>query len=371
MAKIDALLKKVCEVGASDVHLVSGSPPLIRHLGDLKAAKLPPLDWKVVEDLIFEIITPQQQQIFKESNDLDFSYEIPGLARFRGNLYRQRKGIDAVFRRIPSELPKLEKLGLPKAVIALTELHQGLVLITGPTRSGKTTTIAAMIDYINEHRALNIITVEEPIEYIHPHKKSIVNQREIGLSALDYPNALRSALREDPDVIVVGEMRDLETMQLAITAAETGHLVFSTLQTGSAHKTVDRIIDSFPPEQQNQIRIMLSESLKGVISQRLLKTAEGKGQVLAAEILIATASLANMIREHLTYQIPNLIQTGKDIGNQTIDDSIDELFKKKLIVAREAYRWANNKERFEKFLPSIAEFEKAKQPSEPLTLGSE
>ncbi|MDD5223540.1 MAG: type IV pilus twitching motility protein PilT [bacterium] len=360
MAKIDGLLKKICEIGASDVHLVSGSAPLIRFLGDLQPVKLPPLDWKVVQGLIFEILSPQQQKMFIATNDLDFSYELPGFGRFRGNLYRQRKGIDAVFRRIPSELPKLERLGFPDNVLRLTDLHQGLVLITGPTRSGKTTSIAAMVDYINEHDARNVITVEDPIEFVHPHKKSLINQREVGRSALTFAGSLRAALREDPDVIVVGEMRDLETMQLAVTAAETGHLVLSTMQTGSAHKTVDRIIDSFTPEQQNQIRIMLAESLKGVISQRLLKSSDGRSQVLASEILIGSNPLANMIRDGATFQIPNLIQTGKEWGNRTLDDSIEELLQKKRITARMAHYWANSKERFEKYL-SAADQTKEKE----------
>jgi len=276
--------------------------------------------------------------------------QVIGLGRFRGNLLYQRKGLDAVFRFIPAEIPTLESLGFPSTISKLTRHHQGLVLVTGPTRSGKSTTLAAMINEINERSNHHILSIEDPIEYIHPNKKSVVNQREVGRHTNSFARALKASLREDPDVIMVGELRDVETMSMAITASETGHLVLATLQTSSAHKTIDRVLDSFPPSQQSQIRTMVSESLKGVISQRLLKRADGNGMVAAVEILVGTIPLANLIRDGKTFQIPSIMQTGKNVGMIKMDDAIMELLQKQVITPEEASMAANNKSSFAQFL---------------------
>ncbi|MBE9535986.1 MAG: type IV pilus twitching motility protein PilT [Proteobacteria bacterium] len=351
MARIDKLLQAAKSAGASDLHLVSGSLPYIRVNGDLRTVKMDKaMSAELLRSLIFEILTEEQQAAIDKERDLDFSYEAVGLGRFRGNLLYQRKGLDAVFRFIPAEIPTLESLGFPPVVSKLTQHHQGLVLVTGPTRSGKSATLAAMINEINERSNHHILSIEDPIEYIHPNKKSVVNQREVGKHTNSFARALKASLREDPDVIMVGELRDVETMSMAITASETGHLVLATLQTSSAHKTIDRVLDSFPVAQQSQIRTMVSESLKGVISQRLLKRADGKGMVAAVEILIGTVPLANLIRDGKTFQIPSIMQTGKGVGMVKMDDAIMELLQNQVITPEEASMAANDKSNFAQFL---------------------
>jgi twitching motility protein PilT len=302
------------------------------------------------EAALLAILTESQRQIFEARSDLDFAYEIPQVGRFRVNLLRQHKGVGAVFRLLPSRLYTLEELGLPQVVYALIRLEQGLVLVTGPTGSGKSTTLAAIIDHINQESDKHIVTIEDPLEFIHPNKKSLVTQREVGAHTMSFAAALRAVLREDPDIILLGELRDLETISLAITAAEIGHLVFGTLHTRTAASTVDRLIDVFPPEQQSQIRTMLAETLKGVIAQQLLVRADGQGRVVAVEILVGTTALANLIREGKTHQIPSLIQTGRREGMQTMDQAILELLRSKHITPQEAYRKAVDKDIYRQFL---------------------
>jgi twitching motility protein PilT len=305
------------------------------------------------EAAVLAILTDSQRQIFEARSDLDFAYEIPQVGRFRVNLLRQHKGVGAVFRLLPSRLYTLEELGLPQVVYALVHLEQGLVLVTGPTGSGKSTTLAAIIDHINQESDKHIVTIEDPLEFIHPNKKSLVTQREVGAHTLSFAAALRAVLREDPDIILLGELRDLETISLAITAAEIGHLVFGTLHTRTAASTVDRLIDVFPPEQQSQIRTMLADTLKGVIAQQLLVRADGHGRVVAVEILVGTTALANLIRESKTHQIPSLIQTGRREGMQTMDQAILELLRSKQITPQEAYRKAVDKETYRRYLERI------------------
>ena len=349
MAQIDALLERALACGASDLHLRAGSPPLMRLHGRLQP--LPEVDsHDGYEAALLAILTESQRQVFEARNDLDFAYEIPHVGRFRVNLLRQHKGVGAVFRLLPSRLYTLEELGLPQVVYALVRLEQGLVLVTGPTGSGKSTTLAAIIDHINQESDKHIVTIEDPLEFIHPNKKSLVTQREVGAHTTSFAAALRAVLREDPDIILLGELRDLETISLAITAAETGHLVFGTLHTRTAASTVDRLIDVFPPEQQSQIRTMLAETLKGVIAQQLLVRADGQGRVVAVEILVGTTALANLIREGKTYQIPSLIQTGRREGMQTMDQAILELLRSKQITPQEAYRKAVDKEIYRQYL---------------------
>jgi twitching motility protein PilT len=302
------------------------------------------------EAALLAMLTDNQRQVFEVRSDLDFAYEIPHVGRFRVNLLRQHKGVGAVFRLLPSRLYTLAELGLPQVVQALVRLEQGLVLVTGPTGSGKSTTLAALIDHINRESDKHIVTIEDPLEFIHPNKKSLVTQREVGTHTTSFAAALRAVLREDPDIILLGELRDLETISLAITAAEIGHLVFGTLHTRTAASTVDRLIDVFPPAQQGQIRTMLAETLKGVIAQQLLVRADGQGRVVAVEILIGTTALANLIREGKTYQIPSLIQTGRRDGMQTMDQAILELLRGKHITPQEAYRKAVDKDIYRQYL---------------------
>ena len=349
MAQIDVLLERALACGASDLHLRAGSPPLMRLHGRLQP--LPETDGQDgYEAALLAILTDNQRQIFEARSDLDFAYEIPHVGRFRVNLLRQHKGVGAVFRLLPSRLYTLEELGLPQVVYTLVRLEQGLVLVTGPTGSGKSTTLAAIIDHINQESDKHIVTIEDPLEFIHPNKKSLVTQREVGAHTLSFAAALRAVLREDPDIILLGELRDLETISLAITAAEIGHLVFGTLHTRTAASTVDRLIDVFPPEQQSQTRIMLAETLKGVIAQQLLVRADGHGRVVAVEILVGTTALANLIRESKTHQIPSLIQTGRREGMQTMDQAILELLRSKQITPQEAYRKAVDKETYRRYL---------------------
>ncbi|HKZ17794.1 MAG TPA: type IV pilus twitching motility protein PilT [Geobacteraceae bacterium] len=350
MARIDGLFKMMKEQGASDLHLSSGCPPIFRLHGEMVRLNIKTLVHEEIKALIFEILNEQQKTQFEEKRDLDFAYSIPELARFRGNVLMQHKGIAAVFRMIPSKILSADELNLSEGVRKMTMLKKGLVLVTGPTGSGKSTTLAAMIDLINSTRREHILTLEDPLEFIHENKMSLLNQRQIGEHSESFTAALRAALREDPDVILVGEMRDLETISLAMTAAETGHLVYGTLHTNSAGKTVDRIIDAFPKDSQEQVRTMLSESLKGVVCQQLLKTAEGKGRVAAFEILVGTPAIANLIREGKTFQIPSIIQTARRDGMQLMDQHILDLLKTKKILPEEAYRCAQDKKQFEQYL---------------------
>ncbi|HMK37281.1 MAG TPA: type IV pilus twitching motility protein PilT [Desulfomonilaceae bacterium] len=346
MASIDALLKMAVEVRASDVHVATGNSYLLRHFGQLKKVKSPELSPETAKNIIYEILNPAQRTVLEKNLQLDFGYEIKGVARFRGNVILQRKGLDATFRIIPSTIPSLKQLGLPQVVKKFCDFHQGMLLVTGATGNGKSTTMASMIDLINSSRPVHILTVEDPIEFVHPIKKGVVNQRQLGLHTRSFPNALRAALREDPDVIMVGELRDLESIRLAVTAAETGHLVLGTLATSSGPKTVDRLIDSFPADEQNQIRAMLAEGLRAVITQKLLPTADRKGLVLAAEIMIGTIPLANMIRTEKTFQIPSVMQTGKGLGMQSMDDAIEQLFLAGTISRDTAMQHAESRKRF-------------------------
>jgi twitching motility protein PilT len=346
MAQIDQFLRVLAEQNGSDLHLTTGAPPMMRLHGHLQPFKFRELQAKDMETLIYEIMDEDWRMRFLDSKDFDFAYEIEGVARFRVNVYWQRKGLGAVFRTIPSTILTADQLGLPLAVRNFCMLTRGLVLITGPTGSGKSTTLAAMVDLINETRHDHVLTIEDPIEFTHPNKKCLVNQREIGSNTKSFASALRAALREDPDVILVGEMRDRETIELGMTAAETGHLVFGTLHTNSAPKTVDRIIDVFPADQQEQIRSMLAESLKGVVSQVLLRKKGGKGRVAAHEIMVGTPAVSNLIRENKIHQIPSMIQTGKKDGMQLLDQHIMEHFMSGAVDAKEAYMKASNKSLF-------------------------
>lgn len=331
MAKIDELFKVMVSKGASDLHLTSGSPPLLRLHGDMEPVEgQQEMTNEACQELIFEILNEKQKRLFVDNWELDCSYTVPGLARFRCNVFMQRKGMGAVFRVIPEKIKTVEDLNLPKELLDLIRVPKGLICVTGPTGSGKSTTLAALIDHINRTEHAHILTIEDPIEFVHPNQKSLVNQREVGGHTKSFANALKASLREDPDIILVGEMRDLETIQLALTAAETGHLVFGTLHTSSAAKTVDRIIDVFPVTQQAQIRVMLSESLRGVIAQTLLPR-EGGGRVAAIEVMSNTKAIANLIREGKTFQIPSTMQISRNQGNIPFDYALQELVNKNLI----------------------------------------
>lgn len=331
---------------ASDLHLSAGEPPMIRVDGDVRKINLPPLDHKTVHSLIYDIMDDKQRKSYEEFFETDFSFEIPGLARFRVNAFNQHRGAGAVFRTIPSKILTLEDLKCPPIFQEISEHARGLVLVTGPTGSGKSTTLAAMIDYVNANQYGHILTVEDPIEFVHPSKRCLINQREIHRDTLGFNEALRSALREDPDVILVGEMRDPETIRLALTAAETGHLVFGTLHTSSAAKTIDRIIDVFPAAEKDMVRSMLSESLRAVISQVLLKK-NGGGRVAAHEIMIGTPAIRNLIRENKVPQMYSAIQTGQQLGMQTLDQALMDLVRKGTIARTEARMYASSKEQFQ------------------------
>jgi twitching motility protein PilT len=354
MARIDALFNMMKEQGASDLHLSSGNPPIFRQHGEMVRLNFKSLAHEELKMILFEILTEKQKAHFEETKDLDFAYEVPELARFRGNILMQYRGIAAVFRIIPSKILSADDLGLPEGVRRMTNFKKGLVLVTGPTGSGKSTTLAGMIDLINSTRREHILTFEDPLEFIHQNKMSLVNQRQIGEHTESFATALRAALREDPDIILVGEMRDLITIQLAMSAAETGHLVFGTLHTSTAAKTIDRIIDVFPTDQQEQVRAMLSESLKGVICQQLLKTADGKGRVAALEIMLGSPAIGNLIREGKTYQIPSIMQTAKKDGMQLLDQHLLDLLKTKKVNPEEAYRCAIDKKQFEQYLTPVS-----------------
>jgi twitching motility protein PilT len=350
MAKIDAFFKLMNEQGASDLHLVAGQPPALRIRGDIERIKFKVLESDDLRNMLYEISPEEKIKVFEETGDVDFGYEIPGLARYRANFFMQKNGIGAVFREIPSSIMTAEQLGLPPVVSKLAGLPRGLVLVTGPTGSGKSTTLASIIDVVNRTRKDHIITVEDPIEFVHQSQGCLVNHREVGIHTKSFSAALRGALREDPDIILVGEMRDLETISLAIEAASTGHLVFATLHTSSAVKTVDRIIEVFPAEQQAQIRSTLADGLRAVLAQVLFKRIDKKDRCVALEILIANSAVRNLIREAKTHQLPSMIQTGKKYGMQLLDDAIMELFNKGWISADEAYMKANEKAKFRPLL---------------------
>lgn len=350
MAKIDAFFRLLNEQGASDLHLVSGQQPVLRIRGEMERVKYDILENDSLRAMLYEITPEHKVKLFEETGDIDFAYEIPGLARYRANFFQQKFGVAAVFREIPSKILSVQDLGMPQVVAKLASLPRGLVLVTGPTGSGKSTTLAAIIDEANRTRKDHIITVEDPIEFVHRSQSCIVNHREVGIHTKSFSAALRGALREDPDIILVGEMRDLETISLAVEAASTGHLVFGTLHTTSAPKTVDRIIEVFPASEQMQIRSTLADGLRAVISQVLFKRVDKKGRCAALEILIATSAVRNLVREAKTFQIPSMIQTGRKYGMQLLDDAIMDLLNKGWIGAEDAYNKSNDKAKFRPFL---------------------
>lgn len=356
MAQIDAFFKLMNDEGASDLHMVAEQQPILRIRGDMERVKFKRMQNEELRTMLYEICPEDKIKIFEESGDVDFGYEIPGLARYRCNFFRQKFGIGAVFREIPSEILTCEQLGLPKVISRLAYLPKGLVLVTGPTGSGKSTTLAAIVDEANRNRKDHILTIEDPIEFVHRSQKCIVNHREVGQHTKSFSAALRGALREDPDIIMVGEMRDLETIALAMEAAMTGHLVFGTLHTLNAMKTVDRVVEIFPASQQGQVRSTLSDALKAIVSQTLFKRVDVKGRCAALEVLIATPAVRNLIREAKTYQIASVMQTGKKYGMQTLDDAIMGFLEKRMITPDDAYSNAVEKAKFSKFL--------RKQPSD-------
>jgi len=347
---IDQILKEAYTRNASDIHITVGSPPIFRVHGQLIRYGEEKVMPNMAELFVKKITNENQFMRLLEVGEIDFSYSIPGLSRFRVNAYKQRGSFAIAFRMISQEIPAFEKLGLPMVIKDFARLNKGLVLVTGPTGSGKSTTLASLIDIINTERNLHIITLEDPIEYLHKHKKSVVNQREIGNDSLSFAAALRAALREDPDVILVGEMRDLETISIALTAAETGHLVFSTLHTIGAAKTIDRIIDVFPPHQQQQIRVQLSTVLYGIVSQQLLTTKTGQGRVVATEVLIANSAVRNLIREAKTYQIPSVMLTNTRLGMMMMEHSLSDLYKRGLISRDDALTYANDQDLINKLI---------------------
>jgi len=350
MATLDKVFKAAINFNASDIHIVPGEPFIIRRLARMVKMKSDKLSPELARRIILEILTDDQQKKLMQDKQLDFAYEISELGRFRGSAMVHNNGLSAVFRVIPPKIKTLEELGLPDVVTKVLDNHQGLILVTGATGQGKSTTLAGMVDYINTNRAHHVLSIEDPIEFIHPKKRGVVNQRQLSRDTLSYGNALRAALREDPDVIVIGEMRSLDTISMAISAAETGHLVIGTMSTFSAPKTIDRIIDAYPPDEQNQIRAMLGESFRAVITQRLIPAADEKSMTLAAEILIGTVPMSKLIRDGKTFQIPSMMQTGKSAGMQIMDECILSLLQEGRITAQTAQKYANDPKIFDKFV---------------------
>lgn len=332
MAKLDELLRLMKQQNASDLHLSSGSAPYLRIHGEMVKLNYREVSHEVCQSLIFQILTEKQRELFAEHWELDLSYPLPEVGRFRVNVFMQRNGVAAVFRLIPEKVQTVEELGLPEQLLDLIDVSEGLVLVTGPTGSGKSTTLAALIHSINMNERAHVITIEDPIEFVHRNGQALISQREVSSHTKSFHAALRAALREDPDIILVGEMRDLETISLAVTAAETGHLVLATLHTNSAIKTVDRIIDVFPESQQGQIRVMLSESLRGIVAQALLPTADGEGRVPITEVLVNVPAVANLIREGKTHQINSVMQTGRSFGMVTFEGAVNELMRKGIVA---------------------------------------
>jgi twitching motility protein PilT len=347
------ILLEVMERDASDLHLTAGSPPMIRHHGRLHAMDQPRLTPQMTREIIYSILTNDQRQRLETDWQIDLAYSIPGKARFRVNAYFQRASLAAAFRLIPSEMPKLADLGLPAVLAEFTKKPRGFVLVTGPTGSGKSTSLAAMLDLINDTRHEHILTIEDPIEFLHKHKRCIVNQRELGADASSFAAGLRAGLRQDPDVILVGEMRDLETIATALTAAETGHLVFATLHTQDAAQTVDRIVDVFPPDQQQQVRVQLSVALQGIVTQQLLPTADGQGRIAACEVLVPTPAVRNLIREGKTHQIYSALQTGGQFGMQTMDSALAQLVREQKITRELAEARSSSPEELRRLMGTV------------------
>ncbi len=351
MAILDKVFKAAVDLNASDIHVLPGEPFMVRRLGKMIRLKSQSLTDASCRKVILEILSPEQQQTLREDMQLDFAYEIQGLGRFRGSAMLHNNGMSCIFRVIPSKIPSFKDLGIPDVMYKILENHQGIILVTGATGHGKTTTLAAMIDYINSNHAHHVLTVEDPIEFVHPLKKGAINQRQLGKDTLAYANALKGALRQDPDVIVIGELRDLDTISLAISASETGHLVIGTLSTSSAPKTVDRIIDSYPAGEQNQVRAMLSESLKAVFTQRLLPGADNTNMHLAVEVLIGNLSIANLIKDNKTFQIRSTMQMGRSVGMKLMDESVLEMLQAGKITYDTAKANIDKKELLKPFAP--------------------
>ncbi len=343
---LDRLLEHTLRSGASDLHIHSRSTVKLRRRGQLSELAPEPLDPQLAEKLVLEVLDPAQTTALREKGQIDFAYDLPGVGRFRSNAYRQQRGMDAVFRAIPPQPPSLEELGLPSSLARFANFHQGMVLLTGPAGCGKSSTLAALLNIINGERSDHIITIEDPIEYLHPSKQCVVNQRQVGAHTSSFARALRGALREDPDIIAIGELRDLETISLALTAAETGHLVLATLHTNNAIRTINRILGVFPPSQQDQIRTMVSESLRAVVSQRLVTRADGNGRLPALEILVVNKAVGNLIRENKTFQIKSVLQTGGAQGMCMLDASLTDLLKKGIITREEALKHTDDPAKF-------------------------
>ncbi|MFC1554502.1 type IV pilus twitching motility protein PilT [candidate division KSB1 bacterium] len=347
--KLNKLLKYAMDMDASDLHIATGYPPVVRIYGDLKKVDMPILNEDAASKMVYDIIQPEYKKVFEEKNEVDFAYEIPEVARFRSNIFRTMNGISAAFRVIPNKIRTLEEIGAAEGVYTLARKSNGLVLVTGPTGSGKSTTLAAMLNMINKERKSHILTIEDPIEYVHTGINCLINQREIGTHSPSFASALRNALREDPDIILLGEMRDLETISLAVTAAETGHLVLGTLHTSSAPETVDRVIDVFPADQQNQIRAMFSSTLQGVIAQKLVIAKSGKGRQAVMEVLVASNAIRNLVRERKVHQMNTVIQTSQEMGMQTMDQALMGLLNENRIDKNTAVSHAIEKRPFEEW----------------------